>query len=123
MSLRCGLRAVNALLEASRRPPLTAEDLDAITARLHTREREVCPDGRDTVPDPEGNGQGACTCLIPRGGADPGAAVRGAAGVVREATASAAASGEGGRRSPLGAHGGVPRWHRGALRGCGPRRR
>lgn len=55
MSLRCGLHAVNALLRAAGRSPVVAADLDAITARLHARERAVCPEGRDTAPDPEGN--------------------------------------------------------------------
>ena len=56
MALLCGLHAVNALLAAARQPTLTAPELDAITAELHAREREVCPEGRD--------GQGEATVSL-----------------------------------------------------------
>ena len=58
MALRCGLHAVNAILTAAGGPSIRtcdAAELDAITAELHRRERALCPEGRDTAPDPEGN--------------------------------------------------------------------
>lgn len=55
MSLRCGLRAVNALLDAAHRPLLEAAQLDDLTTALHERERAICPQGTDTAPHPEGN--------------------------------------------------------------------
>jgi hypothetical protein len=53
--LHCGLHAVNALLNSVRLPPYHHTDLDAITAHVHARERELCPDGTDTVPQAAGN--------------------------------------------------------------------
>jgi hypothetical protein len=56
MSLRCGLYAVNALLRHLKTAsPVDAAELDDLTVDLHSRERAVCPDGTDLVPDREGN--------------------------------------------------------------------
>ena len=52
MSLRCGLYAVNALLRHLKAAaPADADELDGLTADLHSRERAVCPEGEDLRPD------------------------------------------------------------------------
>ena len=53
--LHCGLHAVNAILQSLRHAPYTATEMDAITRRVHQREQELCPDGRDTEPQECGN--------------------------------------------------------------------
>ena len=52
---QCGLRAVNSLLHRCRREPFQETEINDINRVVHARELELCSDGVDTLPDPEGN--------------------------------------------------------------------
>ena len=53
--LHCGLYAINAILDSIQLCPYRSEDLDAITRWIHCREKQLCPEAADTVPQVEGN--------------------------------------------------------------------
>ena len=53
--LHCGLHAINAVLESIQECPYGSEELDAITRGIHHREKQLCPEAVDTVPQVEGN--------------------------------------------------------------------